>query len=304
MSETETLKLRDLSGSLLSTLKLGADTAILVALSSRNQVQAGNRILVTQGSAQGTLGDSRADQEALAMARRALAGDPALLPGTYSVHVSDGQTVDVFLETHHPAWELVIVGAGHVAQPLATLGSLLGLRVTVLDDRPEFATRERFPEADFLGKVDFADPFAGIQLHRWSHVVLVTRGHKYDYECLKHLLVADCLPGYIGMIGSRRRVRATFDALLREGVPRDRLEVVHAPIGLDIGSETPAEIALSVAAELVHHWRGGTGRPLMEMERILDRFQPTVSAEEPDLPEGSEPEPPATSGKSAREGEA
>jgi xanthine/CO dehydrogenase XdhC/CoxF family maturation factor len=85
----------------------------------------------------------------------------------------------------------------------------------------------------------------------------------------------DALPGYVGMIGSRRRVRATFDALLTEGIPREKLEAVHAPIGLDLGSETPGEIAVSVAAELVHHWRGGTGRPLSELEHILDRFHPS-----------------------------
>jgi xanthine dehydrogenase accessory factor len=77
------------------------------------------------------------------------------------------------------------------------------------------------------------------------------------------------------MIGSRRRVRATFDALLTEGIPRGKLEAVHAPIGLDLGSETPGEIAVSVAAELVHHWRGGTGRPLSELEHILERFHPS-----------------------------
>ena len=272
MTESEFLKLQDLSTSLCSALDKGQDAAILVALSSRGEVRAGNRILVTEVGSQGTLGDLLGDREAVVLARKALAGDPGLLSGTYSVPLSDGGEFQVFLETHHPTWELVIVGAGHIAQPLATLGSLLGLRVTVLDDRPEFATQERFPEADYLGKVDFSDPFAGISLHRWSHVVLVTRGHKYDYECLRNLLGKERLPGYIGMIGSRRRVRATFDALLKEAVPRERLEVVHAPIGLDIGSETPAEIALSVAAELVHHWHGGTGRPLMETERILERF--------------------------------
>jgi xanthine dehydrogenase accessory factor len=183
--------------------------------------------------------------------------------------------MQVFLEIHHPPWEMVIVGAGHVAQPLCTLGALLGLRVTVLDDRPQFATRERFPEAETVGEVDFSHPFAGIPLHQWSHVVLVTRGHKYDYECLRSILMEDALPGYVGMIGSRRRVRATFDALLAEGIPRGKLEAVHAPIGLDLGSETPGEIAVSVAAELVHHWRGGTGRPLSELEHILERFHPS-----------------------------
>jgi len=84
--------------------------------------------------------------------------------------------------------------------------------------------------------------------------------------------LSEPLPGYIGMIGSRRRVRATFEALLEEGFSRDLLDQVRAPIGMDIGGQTPAEIAISVAAELVHMWRGGSGRPKSEVERILERF--------------------------------
>jgi xanthine dehydrogenase accessory factor len=224
--------------------------------------------------------DPALDAGAVALARRALGGDPTLPPGTYPLAAADGHEVEVFLELHHPPWELIIVGAGHVAQPLCTMGSLLGLTVKVLDDRPQFATRERFPEAAVLAEVDFSDPFADVPIHRWSHVVLVTRGHKYDYECLRRVLRGATLPGYIGMIGSRRRVRATFDALLREGIPRERLKEVHAPIGLDIGGETPAEIAVSVAAELVHHWRGGTCRPLSELEHVLDRFHPSSGRDE------------------------
>jgi xanthine dehydrogenase accessory factor len=280
MRDPTRLDLPRLSTLLLETLEEGQNAAVLVALTHRDPSVIGRRILVTETRTYGSLSDGEADREAVVLARQALAGDPNLLEGTYSIPSHEGATMEVFLEIHHPPWEMVIVGAGHVAQPLCTIGALLGLRVTILDDRPQFATRERFPEAETVRKVDFSDPFAGIPLHRWSHVVLVTRGHKYDYECLRRVLAADPLPGYVGMIGSRRRVRATFDALLGEGVPREKLEAVHAPIGLDIGGETPGEIAVSVAAELVHHWRGGTGRPLRELEHILGRFHPPGGEEE------------------------
>jgi xanthine dehydrogenase accessory factor len=275
MSEPTGLDLPQLSALLLKALQEGQNAVVLVALSHPDPSRIGSRILVAGPRTHGTLWDVQADHEGVALARRALGGDPQLLPGTYALSAREGTDIQVFLEIHHPPWELVIVGAGHVAQPLCTLGALLGLRVTVLDDRPQFATKERFPEAETVREVDFSDPFAGIPLHRWSHVVLVTRGHKYDYECLRSVLTGDALPGYVGMIGSRRRVRATFDALLTEGIPRGKLEAVHAPIGLDLGSETPGEIAVSVAAELVHHWRGGTGRPLSELEHILERFHPS-----------------------------
>jgi xanthine dehydrogenase accessory factor len=158
----------------------------------------------------------------------------------------------------------------------------MGFRVIVVDDRPDFATQERFPEADRVVRVDFREPFADIPMHSTSHVVLVTRGHKYDYECLRHLLQTAVEPPYVGMIGSRRRVRAAFSQLQNEAlqsggtenerVERDRLSRVRAPIGLDIGAETPIEIAVAVMAEIILQWRGGTGAPLMDQERILDRF--------------------------------
>ena len=165
-----------------------------------------------------------------------------------------------------------MVGAGHIAQPMAHLGALLGYRVTVLDDRPDFATRERFPDADRLVRADFSDPFADIPIHERCHLLLVTRGHKYDYECLIRALRADPAPAYIGMIGSRRRVRATYVQLLEEGIDRSLIDRIHAPVGLDIGAETPEEIAVAVAAELIMLSRGGTGVSLREVERVSERF--------------------------------
>jgi xanthine dehydrogenase accessory factor len=100
----------------------------------------------------------------------------------------------------------------------------------------------------------------------------VTRGHKYDYECLVRALRTDPPPAYIGMIGSRRRVRATYVQLIEEGFDRALIGRIHAPVGLDIGSETPEEIAVSVAAELVMLRRGGTGVPLKDVERVAERF--------------------------------
>jgi xanthine dehydrogenase accessory factor len=149
---------------------------------------------------------------------------------------------------------------------------MLGFRVVVLDDRPEFATRERFPEAERVLEADFADPFADVPLHERSHILLVTRGHKYDYDCLVRVLRMDRQPAYIGMIGSRRRVRATYAQLLEDGVDRALLGRIHAPVGLDIGAETPEEIAVAVAAELTLVRRGGSGSPLRDVEQIASRF--------------------------------
>jgi xanthine dehydrogenase accessory factor len=205
----------------------------------------------------------------------------AVLHGTRKEGPVEIGNRQVYLEVHRPQPDLVIVGAGHIAQPLATLGDLLGFRVIVADDRPDFATEDRFPAASRVERMDFSDPFAGIPVGPLTHLVLVTRGHKYDYECLRHLLLSDVQPRYIGMIGSRRRVRATFRKLLDEGLSRDRLAEVRAPVGLDLGAETPAEIAVAVAAELILEWRGGTGAPLRQTEQVLERFLPAEEEEQP-----------------------
>ena len=178
----------------------------------------------------------------------------------------------VYIELHGPPARMVIVGAGHIAIPLARLGEMLGLRVEVLDDRPDFASVERFPEAAAVRVIDFRDPFADTPLAPHDHVVLVTRGHSFDYECLIRLLRMPHPPHYIGMIGSRRRVRATHEQLLRDGFTTEEMGRVRAPVGLDLGGQTPVEIAISVAAEIVMFHSGGSGVPLVEKERVVERF--------------------------------
>jgi len=240
----------------------------------------GRRLLGESGAAgalalAGTLGDAASDRAAAELGRRALAGDAEATAGLHALPCGEA-----YLEVQRPASELVIVGAGHVAQPLAEVGALLGMDVTVLDDRPEFATRERFPRAARVLRVDFMDPFAGVRILAASHVVLVTRGHRYDFEALRRLLAAEPEPAYLGMIGSRRRVRATFTKLLEEGADPARLTRVRAPLGLDLGAQTPAEIAVAVAAEIVLLRRGGAGVPLRDVEGVLERFFPTPISEE------------------------
>lgn len=219
----------------------------------------------------GGLGEGGVDAAVVELARQLLGGDTTAA-GLQAVGEGPAR---VFLELHEPTPELVIVGAGHIARPLCTVGALLGFRVVVLDDRPDFATRERFPESALVARVDFSDPFREVPLGASAHLVLVTRGHKYDYECLRQALAMDPGPGYVGMIGSRRRVRATFAQLLDEGVDRARLDRVRAPVGLDLGAQSPEEIAVAVGAEIVAIRRGGSGTPLADRERILQRFFPT-----------------------------
>ena len=250
--------------------------ALVVGVSGSPEL-VGARVVVRQAkggakSLVGSCGDAVLDDGALALGTQRLEEHRASTKGLYELKSASGSTVQVYVEVHYPQPDLVIVGAGHIAQPLCSMGALMGFRVIVVDDRPDFATRERFPEAERIVRVDFMDPFADIPIHSTSHIVLVTRGHKYDFECLRHLLKTEVEPPYVGMIGSRRRIRAAFSQLQGEGMPKDRLSRVRAPVGLDIGAETPVEIAVAVAAEIVLQWRGGTGVPMAEQERILERF--------------------------------
>ncbi|MFZ1984135.1 MAG: XdhC family protein, partial [Desulfatitalea sp.] len=143
-----------------------------------------------------------------------------------------------------------LLGAGHVAQPTAHLAALVGFRVVVLDDRDAFANPERFPEAHAVRVLaDFEHPFDGAAVDRDSFIIIVTRGHLHDKVVLTQALKTDA--GYIGMIGSRRKRDQIFKRLRAEGFGEEDLQRVHSPIGLDIDAETPAEIAVSIVAEMI-----------------------------------------------------
>ncbi len=214
------------------------------------------RLVLPSGEAVGTLGDEKLDALVTSGALEALRqGKSQTVPGT-------GGSPPIFLEVQVAPPTLLIAGAGHIAVPLARMGAMLGFRVVVLDDRPLFANEERFPEADEVIAAPFAEALAGYPLDGQTYVVLMTRGHAHDLECL--VQVIDKPAAYIGMIGSRRRVRGVLDLVRERGLPEELLARVHAPIGLDIGALTPEEIALSVIAEVVKVRRGGTGRSLSE----------------------------------------
>lgn len=248
-------------------------TAVVVDSADRSMI--GRRWWLSDRRSRGTLGSPSLDA--------AVAGAvPSLFPPRESrgalgrdFEYADGErtrTARVYLELHGPPARMVIVGAGHIAVPLARMGAMLAMRVEVLDDRADFASADRFPDAHAVRVIDFRDPFAATPIGPSDHVILVTRGHSFDYECLVRLLRMEAPPGYIGMIGSRRRVRATHEQLAREGFTTADMGRVRAPVGLDLGGQTPAEIAVSVAAEIILFHAGGTGTPLVEKERVVERF--------------------------------
>ena len=145
----------------------------------------------------------------------------------------------------------MIVGAGHVGQKMAELAAAVDFDVWVVDDREEYCNAERFPAAKRLivGPID--QVLSGLEIDPDTYCLIVTRGHNHDEEALYHL--AETPARYVGMIGSRRKIKMIFEDLLRERISPEALRRVHAPLGFDIGSQTVPEIAISIVAELIAH---------------------------------------------------
>ncbi len=167
------------------------------------------------------------------------------------------QELEVFVEVQRRPPRMIIVGSGHVAVPLAEIAAMCDFGVTVIDDRPEFTTKERFPRADQVIVADLQQAVRDMDMDEDTYVVLVTRGHTLDVACLVEII--DRPLGYIGMIGSKRRVRGVFELLEQEqGIAKEKLNQVYAPIGLPLAARTPAEIAISIMGEVINVFRGGS----------------------------------------------
>ena len=196
--------------------------------------------------------DSPASAEPLRRAREILA---AGREATVSVTVPDESGNPITFErTLEPVPTLVIAGAGHVGEALAPVAQRIGFRVVVIDDRADLANARRFPGATcVVGEIE--QELAKFPIGEHTYVAIVTRGHRHDGRALAAVVGSPAR--YIGLIGSKRKVVTIFEDLHRTaGVPREQLERVHAPVGLDIGAVTPAEIAVSIAAELIAVRRG------------------------------------------------
>jgi xanthine dehydrogenase accessory factor len=171
-----------------------------------------------------------------------------------------GGDTKLFFEVHIPARTLLLVGAGHVSQKLAPLGKMLDMRVVVVDNREELANADVLPWADEIVIGDQGSVGDLVPINERTAVVIVTHGHLFDKDALRSVLGRGA--GYVGMIGSRAKVRTVLSDLEDEGADPAELAQVHAPIGLDIGGQTPAEISVSILAEIiaVEHGKDRTGR--------------------------------------------
>ncbi|MGF1481907.1 MAG: XdhC family protein [Cyanophyceae cyanobacterium] len=170
---------------------------------------------------------------------------------------------DYFVETIEPPPRLLIVGGGHVAAALARVASIAGFQIAVQDERPEFVTSQRFPQALLL-PMPITEALNRLTRFSPLYIALVTRGYQQDLIAMQSILERPLAYQYVGAIGSQKRIRMICQALQRQEIPREKLKHFYAPIGLDIGALTPEEIAVSICAELIKVRRGGTGLSLSE----------------------------------------
>lgn len=259
LTEAITRVIRDSSIAALATL-----------VAARHGV--GSKLLLDEtGARLGSLGDSALDEAAarhalLFLASRAEAG--IFNVDEFADQLTGWSDARVMFERVEPEPRLVICGAGHVGASLARLASFTGYRTTLVDDRADFVSRERFPDqyVELVAAENWTSALREvIGKGRGVSVAIVTRGHNEDEECLRATLSAG--PDYVGLIGSKRRTNIVLERLRQGGMAEERLRQVRAPIGLDIGAVSPEEVALSILAEIVAGRRGGSGKPLSAWRR-------------------------------------
>ena len=263
---------------LLASIDRGEAVALLSVTAGDGGFAAavGRHALIWADESRPQLGDL-AIGELMAEVEQATHDALALRQHRHLSYQTEKGTLKVFVEVQAQPPHLIIVGAGHIAVPLAAIAKINDFRVTILDDRPQYAHRSRFPTADQIiagpFRAELAKLRAEVGLDQHTYIVLVTRGHQYDVESL--LEVLDDELAYIGMIGSQRRVRAVFELLEREQqIAPEQFDRVHAPIGIDIGARTPAEIAVCIMAEMINVLRKGPAITMSEQirqERVARR---------------------------------
>lgn len=222
-----------------------------VVKSEIDHIRVGAKMLFpTNGETVGSLGDAALETALQDELTEVLEKDA---PGVFRWQPEDSDdregAVWVFMDAVQPRPTLLIAGAGHVGQALCHLGKWLGFNVAIVDDRVDFASEERLPEADEIIIGDIAEELRKYPVDHLTYAVVVTRGHQHDEEALHSVIESSAR--YVGLIGSRRKIKLIYDDLRDMGIPEERLAQVYAPIGLDINSKTVPEIAVSIAAQLI-----------------------------------------------------
>lgn len=249
--------------------RLGLRAVLATVIRTRGSVprHAGSKMLIfPDGSIEGTIGGGEMESRVIQESIQALSdGRTRVLQYAFSDPEKGdpgvcGGEMEVFVEPLQPRPSMIVIGAGHVGQAVAHLARWLGFRLVVSDDRPGFASTDVVPEADEYLACPLEELPDKTNIDEQTYVVLLTRGVKVDVEGLPALLETPA--PYIGVIGSRRRWEVTVKELREMGIEEKKIARVTSPIGLELGAETPEEIAVSIMAEIIMLRKGGSGDPM------------------------------------------
>jgi len=260
---------QEVFAALAAALQRGEEVALVTITASTGSTpqRVGAKMLVfADGRTVGTIGGGCYENDAFWKARESI---KARRPMNVKYELNDdfaeesglicGGQMEVFIEPVEPEPDLYVFGAGHVGYFLGRMAHEVGFHVHMIDDREKFANADRFPEGVAITVEDIPAWLDTHQLPATAYAVIVTRGHRHDLDALRSLAARDMR--YIGLIGSKAKVKKIYDALVEEGMPVECLGRIHAPIGLDIGAVSPEEIAISILAELIAVRRGRIDEP-------------------------------------------
>ena len=225
----------------------------VVTTAGSTPAKAGSRMLVFEnGEIAGTIGGGRLEKQATEEALCLLSSEEThwrQYDLQQDLAMSCGGQVSLFYESLSIKKNLIVFGAGHIGRALLVLAKMLDFHVTMVDNRPAFANQMQLPQADRIIAKPYADTLAELTWDERTYIVIVTHGHQHDQEILS--FCAHKPFAYLGMIGSRNKVGAVLATLAVQGIPKEVLAAIHTPIGLDLGGQSPAEIAIAIAAEWI-----------------------------------------------------
>lgn len=227
-------------------------------------IETGRKLFIREdGTTIGSLGSKSIDADAVGR------GSQLMIHGSNEYVVTENGT-EYFIEGYTSPPKLILVGGGHVSKAISSMADKLGFHVYITDDRSEFANNERFPEAKETIAMKPAQALDQIHITKNSFIVVATRGHKYDSDALA--AAAKTSASYVGLLGSKRKIILIYEALVRMGLPKDRIKDLRAPIGLDINARTPDEIAISIMSEILMFQLGGSGANMKLEDKLIEKI--------------------------------
>lgn len=244
----------------------GPPVSLAIIVSSPDEKTLGKKMIIREdGTTLGSFDNKNLQEEVIEIGQKI-----APLGKNATMQSDDG--TEVYVEGFTAPPTLVIMGAGHVGQAVYNLAVNLGFRIFVVDDRPEFSNKERFPQAIETIVTDFDKSLEKIRVNRNTFILVATRGHRYDDAATRAVINSSAR--YIGLLGSKRKNLMIFRNLHKDGIPLERIVEINAPVGLNIGALTPEELAVSIVAEMIKVIRGGDGRPMkMDMDNLLKQIE-------------------------------